>query len=401
MACIKISRTKRLLVIIAISFVFFVAEISVGFSTHSLALIADAFHYLSDLIGFIVALVALRMSEREVSPSYLSFGWQRTQLLGAFFNGVFLVALALSIALQSMERFIRMQEMEKPLWVLVMGCVGLTLNIISALFLHEHGHDHGSHGGHRGHDAEKADKIERVNDSSSSIEIPNTAHPDHHSHPQHKDSTVPVPSSGYDLGMLGVLLHVISDAINNIGIIAVALIIAYTTSPTRYYADPAISLAISAMILLSAYPLITSAGSILLQAAPLGLDLNALRDHLEQIDGVEAVHELHAWRLSQSKSVATAHLCLTREGTMTMAGWEKVAGEVGEVFCRYGVHSVTLQPEILAAGSKMGAEEEMDEVCLDDGETVERKKKKKGKVEARRKCRISCGRVCEKLKCCG
>ncbi|KAL8763374.1 MAG: hypothetical protein Q9194_007366, partial [Teloschistes cf. exilis] len=386
MACIKISRTKRLLVIIAISFVFFVAEISVGFSTHSLALVADAFHYLSDLIGFIVALVALRMSEREDSPSYLSFGWQRTQLLGAFFNGVFLVALALSISLQSMERFIRMQEMEKPLWVLVMGCVGLTLNIISALFLHEHDHDHGSHGGH---DAEKADKIKDGNDSSSSIEIPNTAHPHHHNnHPQ------PVMSSGYDLGMLGVLLHVISDAINNIGIIAVALIIAYTHSPTRFYADPAISLAISAMILLSAYPLITSAGSILLQAAPLGLDLNALRDHLEQIDGVEAVHELHAWRLSQSKSVATAHL-LTREGT-TMEGWEKVAGEVGERFCAYGIHSVTLQPEIINNADKMSLEEEeMDEISLNDGKV---EKRKKGKVvEARRKCRISCGRVCEKL----
>ncbi|KAL9577594.1 MAG: hypothetical protein Q9203_007401, partial [Teloschistes exilis] len=381
MACIKISRTKRLLVIIAISFVFFVAEISVGFSTHSLALVADAFHYLSDLIGFIVALVALRMSEREDSPSYLSFGWQRTQLLGAFFNGVFLVALALSISLQSMERFIRMQEMEKPLWVLVMGCVGLTLNIISALFLHEHDHDHGSHGGH---DAEKADKIKDGNDSSSSIEIPNTAHPHHHNnHPQ------PVMSSGYDLGMLGVLLHVISDAINNIGIIAVALIIAYTHSPTRFYADPAISLAISAMILLSAYPLITSAGSILLQAAPLGLDLNALRDHLEQIDGVEAVHELHAWRLSQSKSVATAHL-LTREGT-TMEGWEKVAGEVGERFCAYGIHSVTLQPEIINNADKMSLEEEeMDEISLNDGKV---EKRKKGKVvEARRKCRISCGR---------
>ncbi|KAI4099551.1 MAG: hypothetical protein L6R37_005904 [Teloschistes peruensis] len=391
MACIRISRTKRLLVIIAISFVFFVAEISVGFSTHSLALVADAFHYLSDLIGFIVALVALRMSEREDSPSYLSFGWQRTQLLGAFFNGVFLIALALSISLQAMERFIRMQEMEKPLWVLVMGCVGLTLNIISALFLHEHSHDHGSHGGH---DAEKADRIKHGNDSSSSsIEIPNTAHPHHHNnHPQ------PVMSSGYDLGMLGVLLHVISDAINNIGIIAVALIIAYTHSPTRFYADPAISLAISAMILLSAYPLITSAGSILLQAAPLGLDLNALRDHLEQIDGVEAVHELHAWRLSQSKSVATAHL-LTREGT-TMEGWEKVAGEVGERFCAYGIHSVTLQPEIINNADKMSLEDkEMDEVSLNDGKV---EKRKKGKVvEARRKCRISCGRVCEKLKCCG
>ena len=126
---LNISRKARLRAVIAISFVFFAAEISsriqlaaiswtvclltsiAGFYTRSLALIADAFHYLNDLIGFIVALVAVQVTERKTSPQDLSFGWARAQLLGAFFNGAFLLALGLSIALQSIERFISLQRM--------------------------------------------------------------------------------------------------------------------------------------------------------------------------------------------------------------------------------------------------------------------------------------------------
>lgn len=130
------SRKTRLTVIICISFLFFAAEISAGFYTHSLSLIADAFHYLNDLIGFIVALVAVHVTERKTSPQDLSFGWARAQLLGAFFNGAFLFALGVSILLQSIERFISVQRVDNPKIVLIVGCVGLTLNIISAAFLH-------------------------------------------------------------------------------------------------------------------------------------------------------------------------------------------------------------------------------------------------------------------------
>lgn len=105
-----LSRKQRLSLTIAISFSFFVAEISAGFYTRSLALVADAFHYLNDLIGFIVALIAVQATERGVSPQGFSFGWARAQLLGAFFNGVFLLALGLSIFLQSIERFISLQR---------------------------------------------------------------------------------------------------------------------------------------------------------------------------------------------------------------------------------------------------------------------------------------------------
>jgi zinc transporter 1 len=94
-----------------LSFTFFVIEIVIGFRTSSLALIADAFHYLNDLVSFIVALVALKLSQRPKVPASLAFGWQRVRVLGAFFNGVFLLALGVSILLQSLERFVHIQRM--------------------------------------------------------------------------------------------------------------------------------------------------------------------------------------------------------------------------------------------------------------------------------------------------
>ncbi|KAL8934119.1 MAG: hypothetical protein Q9216_006065 [Gyalolechia sp. 2 TL-2023] len=377
MACFSISRTTRLLAIIAISFCFFVAEITVGFSTHSLALIADSFHYLSDLMGFVVALVALKMSERAESPNSLSFGWQRSQLLGAFFNGVFLMALGLSIFLQSIERFVTIQKMENPLLVLAIGCVGLTLNIVSALFLHEHHHEEAP--GHSS-DCDRPVRLEHGQDDS--IVIPDTARPTHLNHKHHnRKSSKP---HGHDLGMLGVLLHVVSDAINNVGVIVAALVIHLTDAPSRFYADPGVSMGISFMIALSALPLVRSSGSILLQSAPLGVDLEDVKHDLEKIEGVMSVHELHAWRLSQDKAIATAHIVVKDKEMEEFMGTAEV---VGECLHAYGIHSVTLQPE-LATGKETGheAEQKME---------GERKGGKQGR------CRIRCGRFCEKWKCCG
>jgi len=132
----KLSQAHRLYIVIAISFSFFAAEISIGFYTHSLALIADAFHYLNDLVGFVIALIAVLVSQRGDAPKEFSFGWQRARLLGAFFNGVFLAALGLSVFLQSVERFVSIQRVERPMLVLIVGAVGLGLNLISAVFLH-------------------------------------------------------------------------------------------------------------------------------------------------------------------------------------------------------------------------------------------------------------------------
>jgi Co/Zn/Cd efflux system component len=82
------SKERRIATVIVISSAFFLVELIIGFRNHSLALVADAFHVASDLIGFVVALVAIyKRKSTSAAPNGFSFGWQRAELLGGFFNG--------------------------------------------------------------------------------------------------------------------------------------------------------------------------------------------------------------------------------------------------------------------------------------------------------------------------
>ncbi|KAF2793975.1 cation efflux system protein czcD [Melanomma pulvis-pyrius CBS 109.77] len=395
-----VSRKTRLRAVIAISFAFFVAEISTGFYTRSLALIADAFHYLNDLIGFVVALVAVQVTERKTSPQDLSFGWARAQLLGAFFNGAFLLALGLSIALQSIERFISIQRVENPKIVLIVGCVGLTLNIISALFLHEHdhgdGHGHGHSHGHS-HGAHSHDEAHTHTHSHSH------AHEDAHSnsttslpsltqHATHMHLTSQVAPPGMDLGILGVLTHLLGDALNNIGVIISALIIFLLHSPMRFYADPAASLFIALSILMTAVPLTKRSGAILLESAPPGVKLEDVKHDLEAIPGVKSVHELHVWRLDQNKAIASAHVVVDEEG---IKGFMEKAQTFSECLHAYGIHSATLQPELVARSTR----EEM-EVDTGTGTGTSARSVTGSLRQRAAKCGLTCGTLCEPLMCC-
>lgn len=341
----SLTPTQRLSIVIGISFSFFIAEIAVGFSTHSLALIADAFHYLTDLVGFIVALTAIQISQNGKSPKGFSFGWQRAQMLGAFFNGVFLAALGLSIFLQAIERFVSIQRVENPKLVLIIGAVGLGLNIISVVFLHDHGHghDHGGHGHSHSHSSENSPpSTPNHTGAAEAARLSfNAAGPGVHASHRHTTQAIS-KSNGHDLGILGVLLHVIGDAINNIGVIASAAAIWWGKTEGRFYADPAVSMGISFMILGTSIPLIKSSGRILLQSGPQGVDIAEVKQDLQELPGVSSVHELHIWRLNQQKTIASAHVVTDDD---SLEGFMERAKQIGECLHAYGVHSYTLQPE--------------------------------------------------------
>ncbi|KAK0715712.1 cation efflux family-domain-containing protein [Lasiosphaeris hirsuta] len=370
---------QRLTATIAIYFAFFASELAVALHTRSLALTADAFHYMNDLIGLIVALIALIAScpakDRErPSRGPFSFGWQRAPVIGAFFNGAFLLALGVSIFFQSVERFIGtpLAQVDDTISMLIMGCVGLALNIISIALLHQHpGHGH-CHGHVHPHASDLAPG------DSSSVEAEEALADSlyRHLHGEHrhfKQQQNAAPKR--DLGMLGVLIHVICDALNNLGVILAAVVMAYTTSVFRFYADPAVSMGISIMILLSACPLIKDSGAILLQGAPRGLDVQDVQEDLEMIPGIESVHELHVWQLTEEKTIATAHLIITDPDLSTFMLRAKI---IQQCLHAHGIHSSTLQHEFLA--------EERAALCRDQGRPPT--------------CQMICSAECESIGCC-
>ena len=168
---------------------------------------------------------------------------------------------------------------------------------------------------------------------------------DNHKHNQPKQEG----SGGHshsDLNMRGVFLHVAGDALGNIGVICAALAIWLTDYFWTPYADPAISLVITLIILGSAIPLCRAASRILLQAVPAGISVDDIKEDVEELPGILSCHHLHVWQLSDAKVVASLHVQVEfdfkGEGS---ARYMLLARQVRRCLHEYGIHSSTIQPE--------------------------------------------------------
>ncbi|KAJ3565184.1 hypothetical protein NP233_g7798 [Leucocoprinus birnbaumii] len=287
--------TTRIGVVLLITFAFFIAE-TAGFKTQSLALIADALHYFTYVVAYSIAFIAAYVSyplftstnrvpnrsrdrkyqDRGEHSSRFTFVFNRAELVGTFFNGAFLLALALSVFLQSLERFANVEVIEEPFWVFIVGCVGLGLNTICALVIYGKIPQH--------HD----DDDEDTPQGSTSIPgpekrtagdlIPTNIHAKHN-----HTINPPVIESRRNIALLGVMIHILGDALNNIGVIIAAFIMWKKEEPhsqSRFYADPVASALISLVIFAEAIHLTLKSGRILLEASPLHLDLEKIKEDL-------------------------------------------------------------------------------------------------------------------------
>ena len=171
---------------------------------------------------------------------------------------------------------------------------------------------------------------------------------DSHNHNRPRDAT---GGGGHghshgDLNMRGVFLHVMGDALGNVGVIATALFIWLTDFSWRFYSDPAISLIITVIILCSAIPLCKAASRILLQAVPAGLSIDDIKQDITDLPDVVSCHHLHVWQLSDTKLVASLHVQVAfefkGEGSQR---YMQLARQIRKCLHEYGIHSSTIQPE--------------------------------------------------------
>ena len=172
-------------------------------------------------------------------------------------------------------------------------------------------------------------------------------------HATHNHNKPKKPSKGgshghnhADMGMNAMILHVIGDALGNLGVIVSALVIWLTNWPGRFYADPAVSLFITLIILKTTIPLTKATTKILLQATPDHIDVNDIKEDIQDIPGVISCHHVHIWQLSDTQIVASMHIQVAFPiNESSGEKYMELAKQARKCLHAYGIHSATIQPE--------------------------------------------------------
>ncbi len=243
---------RRLASAFAIAATFMVVEVIGGILSGSLALLADAGHMLTDASGLGLALFAVWLARRPASPER-SFGWYRIEILAAVLNGMVLLGVALFVLWEAWRRWLEPPEISSGL-MLGVAVAGLAANAVS-LGLLRHGQ---------------------------------------------RES----------LNVRGAYLEVLGDLLGSVAVIVAAVTIA-ATGYRR--ADAVASAAIGLFILPRTWKLLKEAVDVLLQATPKGTNLEEVRRHILETEGVSDAHDLHVWTLTSGMHVVSAHVVLEEE----------------------------------------------------------------------------------------
>jgi len=306
-----LSRQGRLALTLAANVVIVAAQVVLGLAAHSLGLLADAGHNLTDVAAVGLSLVAVRWATRAAT-STRSYGYHRGTILAALANAASILAVTVFIALEAIHRLSHPQPVRGGLVVMV-ALGAFAVNAAAALLLRE---GHGGHG-HGGHD-----------------------------HGGRRDGGDHAGVEG-DLNMRSAVLHMASDAAASLGVAAAGAVILVTG---RFlWLDPAVSLGIGVLIAWQAAKLFAASVEVLLESTPAGLDLDGLSAAIAAVDGVEAVHDLHVWSLSSEVRALSAHVVL--DGHPTLEDAQEVAGRVkAEIGPRWRIAHATLELECEACG---------------------------------------------------
>jgi len=226
---------------------FMVAEVVVGLTVNSLALLSDAAHMLTDAGALALALVALRLASRPPRGGY-TYGLKRTEILSAQANGITLLLLAVWLAYEAVRRLVRPEDVA-GLAVLVTAAVGIAINLAAAWL------------------------VRRADRRSLNIE--------------------------------GAYRHILTDLLAFVATAIAGVIILVTGF---HQADSIASLVVVALMVRAGVGLVRDSGRILLEAAPVGLDPTRIGRDMAGYSGVVEVHDLHVWEITSGSPALSAHI---------------------------------------------------------------------------------------------
>ena len=224
-----------------------VGELACGLIGHSVALIADAGHNFSDVLGLCAAFAANHLGRRKPTPRF-TYGLGGASILVALLNALTLLVVTGALSLEAIQRFFRPEPVEANL-VMAVAAAAILGNGLSAWLL--------------------------------------------------------APAKGGDLNVRAAVAHLVADAAVAAGVVVGALVIKVTA---WQWIDPLLSLLINAAIIVGTWKILTESLALSLAGVPRSIGIEAVRSYLVTLPGVEALHDLHIWSVSTSETAMTAHL---------------------------------------------------------------------------------------------
>lgn len=274
---------RRLLLTLLLVGGYMIAEVIGGIYTNSLALLADAGHMLSDVGALSLSLFAIWIAQKPPTPKH-TYGYYRTEILAALINGSALIAISIYIFVEAFHR-LRTPEPVLGATVILIALGGLGVNLASLWILHE-------------------GKEESLN-------------------------------------VRGAWLHIVSDLLGSVGVLLGGFLVWYFG---WYWADPAVSFLIGALVIFASWHLLRESVGVLLEGTPAHIDLASLRAALAEVDGVLGVHDLHVWTITSGMEAMSGHVVVPEDrGGRSQA---EILHELHHVLReRFGIDHITIQIE--------------------------------------------------------
>lgn len=260
---------------------FLFVEAIGGWMSHSLALLSDAGHMLSDAVSLGLSFIAILVGTKVSVNNRKTFGYKRFEILAALFNGVLLLIISVWIIIEAISRITAPVSVASG-EMLVIAAIGLIVNIVVAWIL--------MHG----------EKEENLNVKSA-------------------------------------FLHVIGDLLGSVGAIVASLLILFFGWKI---ADPIASMVVSVIIFKSGWGVTKASINILMEAKPDNLDLDEIRNRIKQLDGIHGIHDLHVWTITSGFLSLSCHLTVDDH-----VNRDEMLREVEEVLSDYHLEHSTIQIE--------------------------------------------------------
>lgn len=240
---------------IVLNSVFVVIEALIGFSIHSLSLLSDAGHNLADVGSLALSLFAFRLLKVKANDKY-TYGYRKTTILAALLNGVILLVSIGAIAYAAVQRFSNPVPLPGKTIAWIAG-IGIVVNFITAFLF--------------------------------------------------------MKNQEHDLNVKSAYLHMLSDGLVSVGIMAGGIIIYFTH---LYWIDPVLSIIIVVVILAGTWGLLKESLALTLDAVPKDIDIKDIKRKSEEVEGIKDIHHIHVWAMSTTENAMTAHVVIDACETM-------------------------------------------------------------------------------------